>query len=1067
MTEVTVRAAVANWYVDATVGSDTFDGTSPTVGTFPEGPKKTITAMLGDAAVKKKGDIVNVAAGTYNESLDISKSLKVVGAGASTTIINGDYPVRISTHDVEFTGFTVTNPSFAGDASGIVIEPPSGAPWKVRVHHNIIHDIGDPNTACGLYGRVGINIGFRDGGSGPVEVNNNEIYNIKHTGSAGVVWANGICIWGNGPSMPANLVNVHDNYIHDISCPQPRAAGISLQRDVMATQLVNNRIENTKDLGIELRGDSHDSIQVLNNQINGSGTPGIAKGISCSDPYPANVRGNTITLCGTGVLVTAPDPDYFVTKPAVAPDVQLNRIFGNANYGLDNQLASTANAAKNWWGAMYGPTNPSNPHGTGDIVSNGATFNPWCTNSDLTEIVSFPSQVTPLMAFPGLFAIPVNATNASTPYLKAVDAVSINVTSGSVTHCIVLPTGTSITPTGGGNINTADLQTVYVDPGTLSGFADGAIARAALRFGITGKDLDFSDPVAIRLYVGSAFNGHGLFVRRSATGTAGWTAAGIVSVAPAVVAGYQDFTAVKASYYAALSDVTKNAYTVSVSVSGVHGKALPASQTVVEGNNATINITPDSGCHTASVTDNGSPVTPTPTTNYTINNVTETHDVVVTFAINIAQDQTASSTWYLAEGSTAWGFNAYITIENPNDTAVNADITYMMGWGAVPGPTLYMPPLSQATVSPKNTLGNQDFSTMVNCREKKTIAVDRTMTWTGTGAASEEAHNSVGVTSPATAWYLAEGSSAWDFECWLLIQNPNPSEATCNVTYMIEGEGPKTVTKQVPANSRKTFNMADDIGSKDASIKVESTVPVIPERAMYRHNRREGHDSIGTTSPATDYYLAEGTTAWGFTTYVLVQNPQKTTTDVTITYMTPSGAKTQETFQMRANSRKTVRLNDIKPANGYRIDVSNRDLSTKVHGSQPIIAESAMYWNNGTGEACHDSIGMDSPHTTFYLPDGQSSDGRETWTLVQNTNDTDVQVDISYLTPDGQGNVTKTETVGANSRRTFNMLSHSGIAGRAAIMVTCKTTGKKIMVERAMYWNNRGAGTDTIGGYSD
>src|SRR5450756_1514272 len=25
----------------------------------------------------------------------------------------------------------------------------------------------------------------------------------------------------------------------------------------------------------------------------------------------------------------------------------------------------------------------------------------------------------------------------------------------------------------------------------------------------------------------------------------------------------------------------------------------------------------------------------------------------------------------------------------------------------------------------------------------------------------------------------------------------------------------------------------------------------------------------------------------------------------------------------------------------------------------------------------------------------------------------------------------------------------------------------KIMVERAMYWNNRGAGTDTIGGYSD
>jgi hypothetical protein len=47
------------------------------------------------------------------------------------------------------------------------------------------------------------------------------------------------------------------------------------------------------------------------------------------------------------------------------------------------------------------------------------------------------------------------------------------------------------------------------------------------------------------------------------------------------------------------------------------------------------------------------------------------------------------------------------------------------------------------------------------------------------------------------------------------------------------------------------------------------------------------------------------------------------------------------------------------------------------------------------------------------------------------------------------------------------MLSHSGINGRAAIEVTCKTAGKKVMVERAMYWNGRGAGTDTIGGFGD
>jgi hypothetical protein len=418
-------------------------------------------------------------------------------------------------------------------------------------------------------------------------------------------------------------------------------------------------------------------------------------------------------------------------------------------------------------------------------------------------------------------------------------------------------------------------------------------------------------------------------------------------------------------------------------------------------------------------------------------------------------------TWYLAEGTTAWGFGCYISIENPNTATVHAAITYMTSSGQVAGGTVALPAKSQATVNPADVLGQKDFSTKVVCTEGASIAVDRTMLWTGPGAAASEAHSSVGVTAPATTWYLPEGSSAWGFDCWLLIQNPNSSAASCQVTYMIEDGAPRTVTKAIPANSRQTFNIKDDIGEKNASIKVQSTsVPVIPERAMYRNNKREGHDSIGTTTPAADYYLAEGTTAWGFTTYVLVQNPNAGAASVTVTYMTPSGAKAQAPFSLAANSRKTIRVNDVA-------GMLSTDFSTQVHGTVPIIAERAMYWNNGTGEACHDSIGMDRAHVTFYLPDGQSSNGCETWTLVQNPNSTAVQVEISYMTPNGQGNVVKTETIPASSRQTFGMLSHSGINGRASIMVTSKTAGKPIMVERAMYWNNKGAGTDTIGGFSD
>jgi hypothetical protein len=496
-------------------------------------------------------------------------------------------------------------------------------------------------------------------------------------------------------------------------------------------------------------------------------------------------------------------------------------------------------------------------------------------------------------------------------------------------------------------------------------------------------------------------------------------------------------------YYDIYAQRVRTMTTYSITVDQpAHGTIAPAGTagvvTVIDRSDQAFTIKPESGYHVTAVQVDGSGV----------------GAVTATFA----QDQQPTSTWYLAEGTTDYGFDAYINIENPNASTVTALVTYMTKEGPKPRAALTLPAMSQTVINPRDDIGSTDFSTKVECKEGKTICVDRRMTWTGAGAASQEGHSSVGVTSPAKAWYLAEGSSKWGFETWLLVQNPNATPATCTVTYMTSDAGPIPVTHTVPANTRASYSMEADIGQRDASIKVESKLPVIPERAMYRNNRREGHDSIGTTTPARDYYLAEGTTDWGFTTYVLVQNPNEVANKVTITYMTPKGPVAQTPFTVLANSRQTVRVNDVLPA---------KDLSIHVSGSLPLIAERAMYWDKGLGEACHDSIGMDSPHTTFYLPDGETANGHETWTLVQNPNGTPVTVQVSYLTQTGNGNVTKTETVGANSRKSFSMASHSGITGRASVIVTSKTYGKKIMVERAMYWNNRGAGTNTIGGFGD
>ncbi len=60
-------------------------------------------------------------------------------------------------------------------------------------------------------------------------------------------------------------------------------------------------------------------------------------------------------------------------------------------------------------------------------------------------------------------------------------------------------------------------------------------------------------------------------------------------------------------------------YTVAATVCGGHGSASPASQQVATDGTATVTFTPDTGYHVASVSDNGVPVTPTPSTSYVFN----------------------------------------------------------------------------------------------------------------------------------------------------------------------------------------------------------------------------------------------------------------------------------------------------------------------------------------------------------------------------------------------------------------------------------------------------------------
>ena len=97
---------------------------------------------------------------------------------------------------------------------------------------------------------------------------------------------------------------------------------------------------------------------------------------------------------------------------------------------------------------------------------------------------------------------------------------------------------------------------------------------------------------------------------------------------------------------------------------------------------------------------------------------------------------------------------------------------------------------------------------------------------------------------------------------------------------------------------------------------------------------------------ATNWYLAEGCTAGGFETWVLVQNPNDAPAEVTLTFMTDSGLVPGPTQILEPNSRFSWNVSSY--AVSYNV-------STQVEAELPVVAERAMYWGDRTGG--HDSIG--------------------------------------------------------------------------------------------------------------
>lgn len=446
----------------------------------------------------------------------------------------------------------------------------------------------------------------------------------------------------------------------------------------------------------------------------------------------------------------------------------------------------------------------------------------------------------------------------------------------------------------------------------------------------------------------------------------------------------------------------------------------------------------------------------------------------------------AAFTRYLAEGATSDFFDTQIALLNPGNAATTATLTFLRGGGQAPVVhAVPVPARTRATVDPKTLpgLAVAEFSTVVESDEL--LIVDRTMSWDASGYGS---HAETAVAAPATTWYLAEGATHSGFSLFYLLQNPTSEATTVRVRYLRANAPPLVKDYAVGAASRENIwvNVEDFPGlgtalaSAEFSAVIESldNTPIIVERAMYRSNQgrlfNAGHESMGVTTPSTQWFLAEGATGQYFDLFVLIANPTDTDAVVKLTYLLGDGQTFTRNTVAPANERSGVWV-DVEQFDGVPgFPLADVAVSTLVEStnSVPLIVERAMWWPGdfNTWHEAHNSAGATETGTRWALAEGEvgGARGHETYILIANTSAFDGSATVALLFDDG----TSAEVVyalPANSRTNVPVaLDFPQAAGRrfGAIVESTGGTPAQIVVERAMYSNAGGvtwaAGTNAL-----
>jgi type VII secretion-associated serine protease mycosin len=192
------------------------------------------------------------------------------------------------------------------------------------------------------------------------------------------------------------------------------------------------------------------------------------------------------------------------------------------------------------------------------------------------------------------------------------------------------------------------------------------------------------------------------------------------------------------------------------------------------------------------------------------------------------------------------------------------------------------------------------------------------------------------------------------------------------------------------------------------------------------------------TSKGSSWYFAEGSTASPFDLWLLLQNPNETPITARVTYMRPNGSQQLQQINLTPNSRKSIFVNEVIP---------NSEVSMKVESDDLVLAERAMYFRTDG----IDSVGVAAPSTNWYMAEGSTKAGFDSWILLQNPMPTPANVSVTFVTVQGQRKEISL-TMPATSRRSI----YANEVIPDAEISTMVSSDQPIIAERSMYFRQAG-----------